>query len=123
MNKQVEQIVKALIEKSRKGGVIWENMGNAIFRVTLTSGSVSISETGYIDASYNIEINGNGMDFPYSEIAGERKDGKDFNLLQKLYYTAGMESRNAKQLFKDVLKEIKNTGTIGKILTAETTKS
>jgi hypothetical protein len=118
MNKQVKQIVEALIEKSRKGGVIWENMDNVIFRVTLTSGSVSISEIGYIDSYYDIEISDNENNLPYRETANEWKDEKDFNLLQELHRIAGIESRNARQLFKDILKEIENTDTIGKTPTA-----
>jgi hypothetical protein len=119
MDKQVKQIIKALIKKSKKGNIVWnaEGHGNIVngFNACFSMGIVRIRmEVSHIcHTTYSIAVLNGKYECVCDRIASKYMDGAYFDLMKELYRHAGESRFGAKRLFENMLKEIESDDIIG----------
>jgi hypothetical protein len=110
MDKQVKQIVKVLIKKSKKNKVAWRREGHNKFYVILSMGTIHIKDgldfLGYY--RYYITVFNHKDELVFDKCADNRVNKSYFDLLEELYYCAREASLGVRQLFESMLADRKS---------------
>jgi hypothetical protein len=107
MDEKVKQMVEEIIEKSRKGGVIWKSTFDLRFRVDFPVGYIVISHEISIHGVYEIEVcKDDGLYIFHKFVKEDEK--ADFGLMRELYKVASAKRHNSETVLENMLKNIKS---------------